>query len=121
MRMLRLFWDAAVFLNPEVETLDEKHMLLCRAGELRNLWEQEGLENVEERPLEANLEFASFEDFWSPFLLGQGPAGAYVKRLAPEQVAALREELRRRLGPASQEPFPLPARAWAVRGTAGRQ
>ena len=30
MQMLRLFWDAAVALDPSAEPLDEKHMPLCR-------------------------------------------------------------------------------------------
>src|SRR6266567_6733016 len=46
MRMLRTFWDAAVHLDPGAEKLDEKHMPLCRSGELSTLWRQGELENV---------------------------------------------------------------------------
>ncbi len=117
MRMLRIFWDAAVFSDRSAERLDEKHMPLCRAGELRDLWTRTGLEHVNERPLEIEMRFASFEDYWEPFLLGQGPAGAYVKSLPPEKVTTLRNQVRRRIeaefGTGS---FRLGARAWAVRG-----
>src|SRR5439155_19413335 len=117
MRMLRVFWDAVVALDPAAERLDEKHMPLCRSGELQDLWKRGGLEQIEERPLEIEMQFRSFDDYWAPFLLGQGPAGSYVKGLPAERVAALREEVRRRLKaePASSG-FRLGARVWAVRG-----
>jgi hypothetical protein len=60
-------------------------------------------------------EFQNYDDFWAPCLLGQGPAGAYVKRLAADRVAALREDLRRLLGDPA-DAFVLPARMWAVCG-----
>ena len=51
MRMLRAFWDAAVSIDAKAEALDEKHMPLCRAGELSELWRQSGLDSVHEQPL----------------------------------------------------------------------
>ena len=122
MRMLRIFWDAAVAIDPPAAKLDESHMPLCRAGELAGLWKQMGLTQVEERPLEFTMRFGSFADYWDPFLLGQGPAGAYLRR-SPAKVTgdrrqALRSEVKRRLNVKTEDaPFSLPARAWAVRGT----
>jgi SAM-dependent methyltransferase len=118
MRMLRLFWDAAVSIDPTVESLDEKRMPLCREGELSELWRQGGLEKVSERPLDISMRFESFADYWDPFLLRQGPAGAYVGSLSRDRLQVLREEVKRRLPlPAEGKPFALSARAWAVRGT----
>lgn len=118
MRMLRVFWDAAVHLDLGAEKSDERHMPLCRAGELSFLWRQCGLENVREQPVEITAGFASFADFWDPFLLGQGPAGAYAGRLDRKQLAALRNEVKRRLGLSSENaPIDLPARVWSVCGT----
>jgi len=117
MHMLRTFWDAAAHLDPQAEKLDEKHMPLCRAGELSQLWKQGGLENVREQALDITMRFSSFADFWEPFLLGQGPAGAYVKRLDRDQVQALRGEIKRRLSLQREDAsFDLRARVWAVRG-----
>ena len=117
MRMLRIFWDAAAAVDPASEKLDEKHMPLCRAGELSGLWKQGGLDRVQEQPLDITMKFASFQDYWDPFLLGQGPAGAYVKRLDPGKVALLRDETKRRLKLTGESiPFTLPARVRAVRG-----
>ena len=117
MTMLRVFWDAAVSLDPAAEKLDENRMPLCRKGELSALWRECGLEQVQEQPLEISTRFESFADFWEPFLGGQGPAGAYAKSLDDAARAALAEDLRRRLRvPALGGAFELPARAWAVRG-----
>jgi SAM-dependent methyltransferase len=119
MRMLRVFWDAVVETDPAAAKRDEKHMPLCRQGELSKLWKEGGLENVGERPLEIAMAFASFADFWDPFLLGQGPAGAYVRALQPDRVQTLRSAVKRRLGIAAEsDRLNLPARVWAVRGTA---
>jgi SAM-dependent methyltransferase len=120
MRMLRVFWDAVVSLNPEASKYDERNMPLCRAGELSALWTKGGLTNVEDRPLDITMRFESFEDYWKPFLLGQGPAGACVRRLSPERVKILRDEVKRRLAVSGDKvPFDLPALAWAVRGRVG--
>jgi SAM-dependent methyltransferase len=118
MRMLRVFWDAVVETDPAAAKRDEKNMPLCREGELSKLWKEGGLEDVREQPLEITLAFASFADFWDPFLLGQGPAGAYVRALQPDRVQELRSAVKRRLAIAAEsDRLSLPARVWAVRGT----
>lgn len=118
MRMLRVFWDAAVSVDARAEKLDEKHMPLCRAGELSQLWTRAGLQDVRERPLDITMRFQSFADYWDAFRFAQGPAGVYVRGLQPDPLRTLRDAVRRRL-PISgdNEPFALPARVWAVRGT----
>jgi SAM-dependent methyltransferase len=116
-RMLRTFWDAAVHIDPGAEKLDEKRMPLCRAGELSALWRQGGLENVREQSIDIRMRFESLADYWDPFLLGQGPAGSYVRRLDRDRLQALRNEVKLRLSlSAENTPFVLPARVWSVRG-----
>ncbi|HSB16651.1 MAG TPA: methyltransferase domain-containing protein [Bryobacteraceae bacterium] len=118
MRMLRFFWDAAVSIDARAERFDEKHMPLCRASELSELWKQGGLKSVHEQPLDITMRFESFADYWDAFLLGQGPAGAYARTLGRDRLEALRGAVKRRLSlSADDRPFTLPARAWAVRGT----
>jgi SAM-dependent methyltransferase len=117
MQMLRAFWDAAAEIDSGAAKLDEKNMPLCRAGELSRLWQQGGLADVHEEPRETRLRFSSFGDYWEPFLLGQGPAGAYVRTLDGDRVQALRDAVRKRLPlRPEREPFVLRARVWAVRG-----
>jgi len=121
MEMLRIFWDEAIALHPANDARDERHMSLCRSGELSALWRQHGLVNVSEEPLAIKTRFASFDDYWSPFLEKQGPAGAYVAALSAGERDQLRERLRRRLvGERADRPIVLSARAWAVRGTVAR-
>jgi len=117
MEMLRVFWDAAVALDPAVDARDERHMPLCRRGDLAALWRSHGLGDVSEEPLTIETRFSSFDDYWSPFLEGQGPAGAYVGSLPPAGREALRLRLRQRLlGDGPARPIVLSAQAWAVRG-----
>jgi len=117
MRMLRVFWDEAVGLDPASEPRDERHMPLCRSGELGKLWTEHGLVEVETSELVIELPFASFDDYWAPFLEGQGPAGSYVAGLPDDHKQELERRLRDRLLYDGRDgPLTLSARAWAVKG-----
>jgi SAM-dependent methyltransferase len=118
MHMLQTFWSAAESMDGRAGGLNESHMPLCRPGELADLWKNAGLENVREQPLDMEMRFDSFEDYWAPFLSGQGPAGAYAASLNSTALEHLRCELKRRLAMSGEDvSFVLPARAWAVCGT----
>jgi SAM-dependent methyltransferase len=120
MQMLRVFWDEAVAFDPPLADRDERHMPLCKRGELAALWRAVGFERVDEQPMVIDLAFSSFEDYWTPFLGGQGPAGAYVVSLSDQRRATLEAKLRDRLlSSRTDGPFVLQARAWAVKGTVG--
>ena len=117
MEMLRIFWDEALALDPQIDARDERHMPLCRAGQLAALWRTNGLDQVDEQPISINQTFASFDDYWSPFLGGQGPAGAHVRSLSQDARQALATRLRSRLaGGRDDRSFTLRGRAWAVKG-----
>jgi SAM-dependent methyltransferase len=117
MEMLRKFWDAAVALDHATARLDERDMPFCHKGQLGAFWREAGLEEVEETALVIETPFRSFDDYWSPFLNSQGPAGIYVARLAPEKREELKNRLRETiLNGKPDGPFTLKARAWAVRG-----
>lgn len=68
-------------------------------------------------PLEMQMEFSCFDDYWNPIEGGSGPFGVYVSELAPESRDALREAVQKRFVGNRGGPFALPARALAVRGT----
>jgi hypothetical protein len=110
---LSLFWKAARRLDPDVE--DESALAGAREGHLAELFRAAGLREVEESVLSVSVEHQSFEEWWEPFKLGVGLAGAYAAGLDEERQAELRE-LCRELLPAA--PFAPPARAWAARGLA---
>jgi SAM-dependent methyltransferase len=114
MRMLRTFWETAIEIDPQAPT--EHAMRYSTQEELGALWERHGLDDIETRPLDVEVDYEDFDDFWQGFLLGIGPAGAFCVSLDPERLEALREGCFRRLGsPAGL--FVLSARAFAVRGS----
>jgi hypothetical protein len=110
---LSTFWTAAKDLDPRIE--DESALVGVREGDLPQLLTAAGLRGVESATLSIDVEHPSFEDWWEPYTLGVGPAGAYVARRTEQERAALREHCREVLPPA---PFVLTARAWAARGLA---
>lgn len=117
MEVIRRFWEAAVSLDPAASKLDEgARFPLCQPAALRTAFERAGLAEVDTTPLELHAEFAGFEEYWQPFLGGQGPAPAYAMSLAEEQRAALRSRLKAALPAAVGGGISLRARAWAVRG-----
>jgi len=120
MQLMRRFWDAAAELDPEAADLDEgRRMAGCNPADLEALFSGAGLEEVETRAIDVPTVFADFDDYWSPFEGGQGPAPGYCVSLPPDRRAALRERLRETLPAASDGSISLVARAWAVRGTSG--
>jgi len=117
MQMMRHFWDAAIALDPSARELDQaRRFPICHPEALRRLFESAGLQNVEVRPIEISTLFRDFDDYWSPFLAGQGPAPSYAVSLSEERRVALRERIRTGLPFAPDGSIPLVSRAWAVRG-----
>jgi SAM-dependent methyltransferase len=117
MQMLCRFWEDAVALDPAAVPRDERRMPLCRRGELTSLFRRHDFAEIDEAALTIQMRFSSFDDYWSPFLENQGPAGVYVSQLDEAARERLRLRLRRRaLADGADRPFELSARAWAVRG-----
>lgn len=117
MQMIRHFFDAVVVLDPNAIEPDEgRRFPICHPDALSQLFESAGLDNVEARPIEVPTVFRDFDDYWSPFLGGQGPAPSYTMSLSDERRAALRERIRAGLPFALDGSISLVARAWAVRG-----
>jgi SAM-dependent methyltransferase len=119
MPMLTTVWDAAVALDPSAAPLHEATRFAANhPGPLRDLFTVAGLGEVEVEGISVPVDFGSFDDFWSPFLAGTGPAPAYIATLDDPRRAALRDAVRDGLPVADDGSIHLTARAWAVRGTA---
>ena len=117
MELLRHFWDAAVALDPSAYELHEGNRFpICRGKPLAELFAQAGLQEIEVRPIDIPTDFRSFDDFWSPFLGGQGPASNYVMSLDEARRGAFRDRIQSNLPMAEDGSIHLIARAWAVRG-----
>lgn len=120
MELMRAFWTAAIALDPDAARFDEgrRFQSLCTPAGLGELWERSGLREVETEAIDVPTRFADFDDYWTPFLGGQGVAPAYVATLSPGAVLALRERLRTVVPVAEDGTIAMMARAWAVRGKA---
>jgi SAM-dependent methyltransferase len=106
---LAAFWQAARELDPAAD--DESGRPGVRDGDLARLYAQAGLGEAQVSTLTVRVRQASFEQWWEPFTLGVGPAGAYLAALPPDGQAALREQCRRLL---PDGPFDISATAWAA-------
>ena len=119
MQMLRAFWDAVVALDPGAAALDESTRFpVCRPEPLRRLFDAAGLSDVQSCDITVDTTFSDFDDYWTPFLSGQGPAPGYCSSLAPADLDRLRDRLRGDLA-SNGGPIALTARAWAVKGIRG--
>jgi SAM-dependent methyltransferase len=118
MQLMRHFWDAAVALKPAARELDEANRFpLCRPKPLEDLFTSAGLRDVAVSAIDVPTVFKDFDDYWSPFLGGQGPAPGYCMSLPEQDRIALREGIRSALPAEKDGSIRLIARAWAVRGT----
>jgi SAM-dependent methyltransferase len=117
MQLMRHFWNAASALDPAAQALDEgRRFPICSPDALTKLFQDAGLAEIETRPIDISTDFKDFDDYWAPFLGGQGPAPGYAMSLSEERRAQLRERLYNSLPFALDGSIPLVARAWAVRG-----
>ncbi len=118
MELMRYFWDAAAGLDPNAAKRDEGvRFPLCRPDALRELFSSAELDGVDVTAIDVATPFASFDDYWQPFLGGQGPAPAYAMSLDGSMRTRLRDRIRERLPVNADGSISLTARAWAVRGT----
>lgn len=122
MELMRYFWDAAVELDPGAAKLDEGlRFPLCRPEALEDLFTRTGLQEVEVNAIDIPTPFADFDEYWQPFLGGQGPAPAYAMSLDETARTRLRERIKERLPIAEDGSISMVARAWATRArVAGR-
>ena len=118
MELMRYFWDAAAEVDPNAAAMDEAiRFPLCRPESLVELFTSAGLAGVEVTAIDIATPFASFDDYWQPFLGGQGPAPAYAMSLAEAVRARLRDRLRERIPVLGDGSISMTARAWAIRAT----
>jgi SAM-dependent methyltransferase len=118
MELMRYFFDSAIDLNPAAIEEDEgRRFPICQPEPLVELFRDAGLQNATAWSIDVPTVFRDFDDYWSPFLGGQGVAPAYAMSLSEQDRAALREDLRRRLPVSADGSIHLIARAWAVQGT----
>jgi trans-aconitate methyltransferase len=116
MELMRYFFDAMIEVRPQDREHDEGlRFAFCTAQGLDGLFSEGGFTKVDLREIVVPTEFASFDDYWQPFLGGQGVAPAYLRALDEADQLALREAVRSRLPIAADGTIRLKARAWAAK------
>jgi ubiquinone/menaquinone biosynthesis C-methylase UbiE len=118
MDFLQKFWEAAAELRNEASALNEaKRFSDWNSEALGKTFSDAGFVQVITIPIEINTHFADFDDYWEPFLGGQGPAPTYLMSLSEIERARLRNLIYERLPVQGDGSIPLSARALAVKGT----
>lgn len=121
MEMIRHYWDAATPLGLLAPGQDQgERFPICRPEAMAEAFADAGLRQVEVAAIEIDMHFVDFDDFWQPFLGGQGPAPAHAVRLPDAERARLREALRARVPALADGSIRLQARAWAARAVVRR-
>lgn len=116
MDLMRQFWAAAVELDSGAAALDEGvRFSICDPDALVGWFRDGGLVDAEAVAIDIPTPFASFDDYWRPFLGGQGSAPSYAMSLDEPARVRLRERLRERIPVEADGSIPMIARAWAVR------
>ncbi|MCA9734996.1 MAG: class I SAM-dependent methyltransferase [Chromatiaceae bacterium] len=117
MDFLNHFWDAVVEINPHASDLHEGQRFPdCTAEKLLDVFNRVGFSQVEVAPIEIFTHFKDFDDYWRPFLGGQGPAPTYVSELSGTERDQLRKALVQRIPVDEDGSIILSARAWASKG-----
>lgn len=120
MQMLVHYWRAAQTLGLlDSSGVQAEHFPICAPDALAAALRGAGLRGVEVGPLQIETRFADFDDFWQPFLGGQGIAPAHAMRQSEADRERLREVLRAGLPVQTDGSIVLSARAWAARGDVG--
>jgi SAM-dependent methyltransferase len=118
MQFLRHFWDAAVELDASARQYDEgERFPICTPPALDAAFREAGLTGVEVQALRVQTRFENFDDYWTPFVGGPGPAPGYLASLPAGDQEDLASHLATTLPKNSDGSITLTARAWAARAT----
>jgi SAM-dependent methyltransferase len=116
----RIVFDVAAMLDPKANERRARNFTrpMTRPGELVAAWRKAGFTDVQETMLTIRMEFASFEDYWTPYEGKEGPIADYVNTLGIDERSKLREAVRLAyLDGEADGVRSYAAIAWAVKGT----
>ncbi len=116
---LRMIFDAAAILdqNGRQARAAAYTRPMSRPADLARAWHDAGLTNIVQEMVTIRMDFASFEDFWTPIEGKDGPAAEYVSTLGADAKARLRDVVRLAyLDGEGDGPRSYSATAWVVKG-----
>ena len=117
----RIFFDAAAMLGQTGKERRARNYTrpMTRPGELAAAWRKAGLVDIRETMLTIRMEFASFDDYWTPYTGKDGPSAEYLATLSEGEQRRLRDMVRDAYIDGEPDgPRSYAATAWAVAGTA---
>jgi len=117
----RMFFDTAAVLDPKASERRARSYTrpMTRPGELKRAWLAAGFTDVVETTLSIRMEYASFDDYWAPYLGKDGPQAEYVATLSDVEREKLRNAVRLAYVDGEPDgPRSYAALAWAVKGLA---
>jgi SAM-dependent methyltransferase len=115
----RIFFDAAATLDEKGNERRARNFTrpMTRPGELASAWRTAGFTDVRDSMLTIRMEFASFDDYWAPYLGKDGPGPEYMATLDAAQKQRLHDLVRAAyLDGEADGPRSYAAVAWAVAG-----
>ena len=117
MDFLQTFWETAEELRKEASALNEANRFSeFSVDALKKFFIEAGFDEVITAPIEIDTTFTDFDDYWMPFLGGQGPAPTYLMSLSETDREQLKNSIYERLPIQPEGSIPLSARALAVKG-----
>jgi SAM-dependent methyltransferase len=121
MDLIRLYWDAAARLGLLDKGQDQgERFPICRPEAMQTAFTGAGLDDVRTWPIDIEMRFVDFDEYWQPFLGGQGPAPAHAMSLEGAARERLRDHLAASIARQADGSIVLAARAWAASGVVVR-
>lgn len=120
---IRMFWDTVAAIEPRALERRNASLIrpMTRAGELGSAFAKAGFTDIAETMLTIQMEFANFDDYWTPMLTGQGTHAEFLASLPDTTrdaiIAAVRTGY---LCGHADGPRSFVSTAWAVRGAVPR-
>ncbi|BCH32125.1 SAM-dependent methyltransferase [Mesorhizobium sp. L-8-10] len=122
--MSRIFWDTAAMLDQRaVERRARAYSRpMTRPGDLARAWRDAGFRDTSDAMITIRMDFADFEDFWTPMEGKDGPFAEYVSTLSIEGRSKLRDAVRLAyLDGENDGARSYAATAWVVKGRVPEQ
>jgi trans-aconitate methyltransferase len=118
MQIMRYFFDTAILFDARSAEFDDgRNAPICRPAALQKALVSVGLVDVAIQALDVPAAFATFADYWEPFLGGVGSAPKYCASLDEATRQQIKEALREKLPTGPDGEILLAVRAWAAKGT----
>jgi ubiquinone/menaquinone biosynthesis C-methylase UbiE len=117
MEFLRYFWDGVIKTDSSSIKFDEAQLFpICNIDNLTELFSSCGVNSIITKEIIIDTTFSNFDEYWTPFLGGQGPAGNYLQLHDEKKRKKIRDRVKEHLPISDDGTINLIARAFAIKG-----